>query len=261
MDSISWRRYEHFPLCRTKHYVNNIYAKRYVYPMIAPPTTPQLEQDKKAIDGSFERAFSLLDQLAKDTETLKNSEQSRTERLDSALAEVESVIGELKTASRRRDEETKNITDDVRRIKDLVPKAMEGQKESLDNRLKELNTELKSLKTLMGQRMNPPLTSSTSPYARAVGTGISSPTSSNSANVNGAAPSDAAAPKPASVSSGGGVESVASLQGRSGSPFSAGIPAGKAAIPAWQMAGGSKSTTSSQTLASGSGSQEAPGSA
>ena len=62
MDSISWRRYEHFPLCRTKHYVNNIYAKRYVYPMIAPPTTPQLEQDKKAIDGSFERAFSLLDQ-------------------------------------------------------------------------------------------------------------------------------------------------------------------------------------------------------
>ena len=228
--------------------------------MIAPPTTPQLEQDKKAIDESFERAFSLLDQLARDTETLKNSEQSRTERLDSALAEVESVIGELKTASQRRDEETKNISDDVRRIKDLVPKAMEGQKESLDNRLKELNTELKSLKTLMGQRMNPPPTSSISPYTRTTGAGISSPTSSTTANVNGTASGDAASPKPATVGNGVGVESVASLQGRSGSPFNAGVPPGRAAIPAWQMAAASKSTTSGQTPTSGSDSQETSGS-
>ncbi len=72
--------------------------------MIAPPTTPQLEQDKQAIDESFEKAFSLLDQLAKDTETLKSSEQARTERLDAALTEVEGVISDLKTASRRREE-------------------------------------------------------------------------------------------------------------------------------------------------------------
>ena len=40
--------------------------------MIAPPTAPQLEQDKMAIDESFEKAFSLLDQLAKDTENLED---------------------------------------------------------------------------------------------------------------------------------------------------------------------------------------------
>ncbi|RQM06131.1 hypothetical protein DH86_00003375, partial [Scytalidium sp. 3C] len=73
-------------------------AKRYVYPVIAPPTPPQLEQDKKSIDDSFEKAFTLLDQLSKDTETLKSAEQARTERLDSALSDVENVIADLKAA-------------------------------------------------------------------------------------------------------------------------------------------------------------------
>lgn len=226
--------------------------------MIAPPTPPQLEQDKKEIDESFERAFSLLDQLSKDTEELKESERSRAERLDSALAEVESVIGELKTASLHREEETKRISYEVRGLKDLVPRAMEGQKESTDNRLKELNTELKSLKTLMGQRMNPPPTPSISPYTRTTGAGISSPPSSTPANVNATPSGEAAAPKPATVSSGAGVESVASLQGRSGSPFNAGTPPGRAAIPAWQMAAANKSSTApANTDAPGSSSQEA----
>lgn len=243
----------------TGHQVANFGTKRYVYPMIAPPTAPQLEQDKQEIDESFERAFDLLDQLAKDTESLKESEESRTARLDSALEEVESVISDLKSASRRREEETKRISDEVHGLKDLIPKAIEGQKESTDNRLKELNTELKSLKTLMGQRMNPPPASSPGPYTRPAAAGVSSPTSSTPSNVNAAASGEAAAgPKPASVTSGGGVESIASLQGRSGSPFNAGTPPGRAAIPAWQMAAANKSTNAANTT-SGSGSQEASG--
>lgn len=126
-----------------------------MYPLIAPPTPHQLEADKAEIDASFEKAFAILDQLSKDTDSLKASEIARTERLDTALAEVESVIGELKTASRRREEETRRTTDEVRGLKDLIPKAIEGNKEATDMRLKELNTELKSLKTLMAQRMNP----------------------------------------------------------------------------------------------------------
>jgi peroxin-14 len=74
---------------------------------------------------------------------------------------VENVISELKTASKRREDESRRISDEVRGLKDLIPKAMEGQKETTDSRLRELNTELKSLKTLMGQRMNPGATTST----------------------------------------------------------------------------------------------------
>ncbi|CZT43020.1 related to PEROXISOMAL MEMBRANE PROTEIN PER10 [Rhynchosporium secalis] len=245
-------------------------AKRYVYPMIAPPTAPQLEQDKQAIDESFEKAFSLLDQLAKDTETLKSSEQARTERIDAALKEVETVISELKTASKRREEDTRRIGDEVRGLKDLIPRAMEGQKETTDDRLKELNTELKSLKTLMGQRMNPtPSTPNTgNSYGRASGM-ASSNTPSNApaqptSSTNGSSTGEVVSPKPASVSNGTGSEIVASMQssaqGRS-SPFNTGAPAGKAAIPAWQMAAANKSNSSSNTTGTGSGSQEATGSA
>jgi len=224
-------------------------AKRYVYPMIAPPTAPQLEQDKQAIDDSFEKAFSLLDQLAKDTDSLKTSEQARTERLDLALTEVENVIGELKTASRRREEETRRVSDEVRGLKDLIPRAMDAQKESTDTRLKELNTELKSLKTLMSQRMNPstsaPSTSSssfnrstTSPSAPAPATGTSI--------LSGTSTPEPVVPKPASVSSAAGSESIASLQGRNSSPFNTGAPASKAAIPTWQMAASNKPAAGSQ---------------
>ncbi|KAK0117747.1 peroxisomal membrane protein pex14 [Cadophora gregata] len=244
-------------------------AKRYVYPMIAPPTPPQLEQDKQAIDESFEKAFSLLDQLAKDTETLKSSEKARTERLDAALTEVETVISELKTASRRREEESRRIGDEVRGLKDLIPRAMEGQKETTDTRLRELNTELKSLKTLMGQRMNPTTSvSTTNSYGRPSGIGASSvssnvPTTTTS-SIGGSSTTEAVTPKPASVSNGTGSESVASGQstvtGRS-SPFNTGAPAGKAAIPAWQMAAANKSLNAGNTTITGSGSQEASGSA
>ncbi|PQE25565.1 peroxin 14 protein [Rutstroemia sp. NJR-2017a BBW] len=215
-------------------------AKRYVYPMIAPPTPPQLEQDKQAIDESFEKAFSLLDQLAKDTETLKTSEQERTERLDAALTEVETVISELKSASRRREEESRRIGDEVRGLKDLIPRAMDGQKEATDNRLKELNTELKSLKTLMGQRMNP--TPTTSPYSRLPTSGQLSTPAPSTATPTGDLPSEVIPPRPASVSTSSGTEVVGSIQARTSTPFNTGAPAGGAKIPAWQMAAANKST-------------------
>jgi peroxin-14 len=203
--------------------------------MIAPPTTPQLEQDKKSIDDSFEKAFSLLDQLAKDTETLKAAEEARTERLDLALTEVENVISDLKNASKRREDESRRITDEVRGLKDLIPRAMEGQNESTDNRLRELTTELKSLKTLMGQRMNS-TSSTTSSFGQPPSRGTV-PTSTGSAgNVSGTTNGDSVVPKPASVSTPGGNETVASIQARSSSPFGTGAPSNRAAIPSWQLA-------------------------
>ncbi|RDL42004.1 Uncharacterized protein BP5553_01983 [Venustampulla echinocandica] len=233
-------------------------AKRYVYPIIAPPTAPQLEQDKQAIDDQFEKAFVLLEQLSKDTDTLKASEQARTERLDNALTEVETVISELKSASRRREEESRRMGEEVRGLKDLIPKAMEGQKETTDTRLKELNTELKSLKTLMGQRLNPTASASPSSFGRTTSSPAPTPSTNN---VNGTPVTEASVPKPASVTDGSGTESVASVQGRTASPFNTGLPAGKAAIPSWQLAAKNKSSSSDNAAGTGSGTQEASGSA
>ena len=128
-------------------------AKRYIYPLIAPPTPPQLEQDKASIDASFEKAFTLLDQLATDTQELKEAETARKERLDHALAEVESVIGKMKEANENRELEAKRMAREIEEIKDQIPQAIQREKETTDGRLKDLGIEMKSLKTLVANRM------------------------------------------------------------------------------------------------------------
>jgi peroxin-14 len=105
--------------------------------------------------------------------------------------------------------------------------------------------------------MNPGATTSTNPYGRTSGIGSSSPAATSSTNLNGSSSADATTPKPASVSNGTGTEAVASVQGRSSTPFSTGAPPGKATIPAWQMAAANKSSSSVNTTGKGSESQDA----
>jgi len=128
-------------------------GKRYVYPLVAPPTPEKLDQDKKSIEEQFDRAFSLVEQLAKDTEELKAAEQKRTERLDAALLDVEAVVSDLKASNRRREDDAQKIRDEINALKEAVPKAMQDQRDATDNRMREVNGELASLKTLMTQRL------------------------------------------------------------------------------------------------------------
>jgi len=221
-------------------------AKRYVLPLIQPPTQPQLEQDKASVDEQFKRAFDLLEQLNTDTSALKASEEARTHRLDDALGEVESVLSSLKESSRRQGDDNRRIEDDVRGLRDLIPKALDSQKEATDNRLKELSTELKSLKTLIGNRMGsgapPPRPQSTSSYygtstpAASASTPQPSSTPAPSEQTNGTSSTEnqtnsAATPAPSSIPT-PSTEKPLPAYGRP-SP-------GRAAIPAWQMAAAKK---------------------
>lgn len=232
-------------------------AQRYIKPLIAPPTPPQLEQDKAAIDEQFSRAFALLDVLSDDTAALKQAEEARTQRLDTALTEMETVVAELKAASRRREDESRRIGEEVKGLKDGLPKAIDSVREGSDKRLKELGKELGSLKLLMGNRFNtnpvPAPASGHGLAARPLADGMAR---SESASLLPAAGSgfDAKlkentdkADKAASVISFGS----AAPSGNPWSSYSTPAPAatpkanassspfgmvGKAAIPAWQMA-------------------------
>lgn len=231
-------------------------ANRYIKPLIAPPTQPQLEQDKAAIDEQFSRAFALLDTLSNDTEALKQAEEARTLRLDTALAEVEGVVAELKSASRRREDESRRISDEVRGLKEGIPKAIESVREGSEKRLKDLGKELGSLKLLMGNRFgtNPvptsasghglatrPLadamtrSSSTAPVPEA-GSGFDAKLRESAEKSRAAtAPGGSANPAISPWSSYSNSASPAPTPGANGtsSPF---VTVGKAAIPAWQMA-------------------------
>ncbi|KAK2880109.1 hypothetical protein FQN49_000556 [Arthroderma sp. PD_2] len=239
-------------------------AKRYISPLIAPPTSPQLQQDKESVDEQFSRAFTLLDQLSTDTAALKAAEEARTTRLDTALREVEEVVLELKSSSRRRDDDTRRISEEVRGLKDGIPKAIEGAREGNEKRLRELNSELRSLKVLLTNRLG-----------SAASTPAPSATSAAAATrpeVNGAASSSQQAAAPASTAPSSTAASLPAPtpapRERSGSPFSQlGKPA---SIPAWQMAAANKAKSaaaspsvedaSEETEKAGDSQQSAPAS-
>ncbi|EGX54259.1 peroxisomal membrane protein pex14 [Orbilia oligospora] len=199
-------------------------AKRYVVPIIAPPTPEALAADKAAIDTAFSDAFALLESLKTDTEALKEAEEKRNTKVDQALEEVERVVETLKESSKRREDETKRLNDEVRNLKDLIPKALDGQKESQAASLKDLQAELKSLKALLVNRATA-TTRFTPPPAQPAHF-VPPP----AATVTSAAPSPSPVVAPSSepATNGGG-------QTLGGKPLGA-ITGGQRAIPAWQLA-------------------------
>ncbi|QIW95137.1 hypothetical protein AMS68_000655 [Peltaster fructicola] len=211
-------------------------AKRYVYPLIAPPTPPQLEQDKAHIDASFDKAFALLDQLATDTNELKSAEKTRSERLDSALAEVENVIARMKEANEQRELETKRAAREMLDIRDQIPHAIAKERDNTDNKLKELITEMKSLKTLVANRMSG---SSALPAARPVSTS-SYPTNGTPVETNGANEEEKSTP-------------VLPEKSNASAPLSGRLAGGgkSPAIPAWQLAAKKRSEEAKKDTVNG----------
>ncbi|KAK5125778.1 hypothetical protein LTR85_012054 [Meristemomyces frigidus] len=244
-------------------------ARRYITPLIAPPTPPQLEQDKASIDQSFDKAFALLDQLATDTADLKHSEQARTERLDSALAEVESVIGRMKEANESRELESKRMARELAEIREQIPKAIEKEKEMTDGRLRDLAGEMKSLKTLVGNRMQ-------QPALRQTGTGVGYTPSAPTVNGNAGAGATTPGSSPAvqAPQTNGGTTNGGSMNGSTtngseaadgekaassglpdrstaGSPFGRTLAGGRAQIPSWQLAAKKRSEEAAKKDGSG----------
>lgn len=231
-------------------------AKRYIYPLIAPPTPPQLEQDKASIDASFEKAFALLDQLATDTQELKDSEQERKQRMDHALAEVESVIGKMKEANETRELEAKRMARELEDIKEQIPQAIQKEKETTEGRLKDLAAEMKSLKTLVSNRMGgggaPQRTTPSFSWH-----------ATNAINGTGAPAPAPAVQSPETSGTNVAVEdgeksaSVLPERAPSSSPYGGRTLGGKAQIPSWQLAAKKKAEEAKNETASGSPSQAA----
>ncbi|TFA97666.1 Peroxisomal membrane protein PEX14 [Trichoderma ghanense] len=240
-------------------------GKRYVYPLVAPPTPEKLEQDKKSIEEQFDKAFALVEQLSKDTEALKDAEKQRTERLDVTLADLETIMAELKTANKRREDDAQRIRDEVQGLKDAIPRAMNNQKEITDNRLAEINTELTSLKTLVSQRMNAASnpTASTGYFRGANGiNGINGTNGVNNGTSGTASPTAAAAQSPnESATETGATPKADAAKGPSrsnfGRPSGMSSGSGKASIPAWQMAMANQNAGAAASSASSSSGKEA----
>lgn len=234
-----------------------VMAERYIKPLIAPPTPPQLEQDKAAIDEQFNKAFALLDTLSSDTAALKEAEETRTQRLDSAISDVEAIVAELRTANQKREDDARRMETDIKSLKESLPKAIDSVEKSSEKQLKELSVELGSLKLLMSNRMgasssNPYPTSATPTTSNrnvvdgisSVRSGSSTPAteaaSGSSSNITGVNAPSTQAPFSTTQSYGYSAPSSSSTVARPKSATPFGAAGGKAAIPAWQMAAQNK---------------------
>ncbi|KAI5459244.1 peroxisomal membrane protein [Mariannaea sp. PMI_226] len=221
-------------------------GKRYVYPLVAPPTPEKLEQDKKSVEEQFDRAFALVEQLAKDTEDLKKAEKERTEKLDTAVQELETVISDLKAANRRRDDDAQHIRDEIQSLKAALPKALENQKQLTNDRLKEVNTEMVSLKALVTQRMSPPPPATTSMLRGSSGGNVTPAPSTTLPATNGEMLAEASSSSPTTATSVPSTKPASSFSRASTSGL--GASTGKASIPAWQMAMAKQNDTSSTVV-------------
>ncbi|CZT15812.1 related to PEROXISOMAL MEMBRANE PROTEIN PER10 [Ramularia collo-cygni] len=235
-------------------------AKRYILPLIAPPTPPQLESDKASIDASFDKAFALLDQLATDTADLKSAEAARKERLDVALGEVESVLARMKSANDEREIEAKRIAREMQELRDLVPKALEKEKGVMEGRLGDLVGEVKSLKTLVGNRVGGAAAPAAARTTPAFANPSSAPkpataeeekpapeTNGSSTPASTTTPSAYTAPVYPPANSTATTSQAREIPGGSQTPYSRLLDrggkgsGGGAAIPSWQLAAKKKS--------------------
>lgn len=153
------------------------------------------------------------------------------------MKEVEDVVGDLKTASRRRDDEARRISDEVKSLKDAIPRALQGAREGNENRLKELGNELRSLKVLLGNRLGGG-SGVSSLTARPLGTSTTPEAPRPTAEEQSTASTPTANGTPTSDSQSTPAKSPLSQLGRS------------ASIPAWQMAAANRSRTASPSQSS-----------
>lgn len=171
--------------------------------------------------------FTLIEQLAKDTADLKTSETERTEKLDTTLGDIDSVLEDLKAANRSQEAENRIISNEVQGLKDLVPKALEGWKASGDAKLEDLSQEMQSLKRLLENRVG-----KAGGSLALTGRGYPSPITNgqHSAMDSPSGPADTVTLMPDATASSAPAPGVT-------------VPKRERAIPAWQKAAADKTGT------------------
>ncbi|KAI7907041.1 peroxisomal membrane anchor protein conserved region-domain-containing protein [Cokeromyces recurvatus] len=157
-------------------------AKRLFGPWFKVPTQKELEEDKEKLDAQFQAVEDSLKEIKDQTNTALTTVTSQAKKVDDSLANLETVLKELKEGDEKRDDEFTNVKRDIDALKELVPKALERNKESQNAVLVDLQNEMKSLKSLLVSRRTATSTvldqissAPTSPALSNTPVGISSP--------------------------------------------------------------------------------------
>lgn len=127
-------------------------TKRYVWPMIMPPTPPALEADKQALEEEFQRTEQLLKQLQEDTDDLKKQEDVRNETFNSVMEEARIVIKQFKQHVDDHQSTSKLALSNVETLRDTIPRSLQQHSDAQAQVVEQLKDEIQSLKILVNRR-------------------------------------------------------------------------------------------------------------
>lgn len=127
-------------------------TKRYVWPMIMPPTTPALEADKQALEEEFQRTEQLLKQLQEDTDELKKQEDLRNETFNTVMEEARTVIKQFKQHIDEHQGASKLALSNVETLRDTIPRSLQQHSDAQAQVIDQLKDEVQSLKILVNRR-------------------------------------------------------------------------------------------------------------
>ncbi|KAK9452986.1 peroxisomal membrane anchor protein conserved region-domain-containing protein [Dipodascopsis uninucleata] len=194
-------------------------ARRYLLPLILPPTPPQLEADKEAVAAEFTKAEQMLQQLQSDSEEMKQAERYRVESVDKAVVDLNNLLEDARKQLDNREREMRQLQTEIESVRTELPKLLDRTVEGHKQDLLEIQNELKSLKQILNNRITASSSANGTSTAIAPANGVSNAESSNSkAELN--------SPIPFSP----GIQT----------PTSTMRPPTRAGIPAWQLAAANK---------------------
>ncbi|CAO3598761.1 unnamed protein product [Absidia cylindrospora] len=200
-------------------------AKRVFGPWFKVPTKKELEEDKEKLDQQFQAVEDSLKEIKTQTNDALDSVSEQSKKVEESLTSLETVLKNLKDGDEQRDEEFKNVKEEVESLKALVPKMLDRNKDAQSAVLNDLQNEIKSLKSLLLSRR---ATRSSS---------LEQESSSNMSNTTTASPSTSSPATPTTTNT--------STEGLSPRLSAALNTSARPGIPAWQMVAANKSPSSS----------------
>lgn len=128
-------------------------AKRYVLPLISPPTPTQLDTDKETVGAQFDQVQEMLSILQRDTDQVKELNSEQNKKVETALSLVDSAVKDMQEKTARRETDIRRLGLELDQIREMIPKAIDAVKAAQGEALTDLGGELRSLKTLLQNRL------------------------------------------------------------------------------------------------------------
>ncbi|KAK7058902.1 peroxisomal membrane protein pex14 [Paramarasmius palmivorus] len=98
--------------------------KKYLLPHLQPPDATVYEEDRDALTAQFDAAEALLKEIQAETAAVKTAVEEQKERVDKTMHDVEEVVLEMRQGESKTRDEMREIRDEIDTIREMLPKVL-----------------------------------------------------------------------------------------------------------------------------------------